>query len=455
MCIRDRSLEAGNTYQFDQAGPYDALLYLRDSSGNEIAYDDQSGGNNDARLIYTITETGTYYLDATSWLGEHTGTYTLSASLIDNGAPDDDYAGDTSTTGSLGVGETVSGQIESSGDHDWFRMNLDGGTTYQISAGSDTEGGAYFSLYDSSGNLISTRGGDSLYSDSSTFNLNSYGLSGGTYYFGITGYSGTGEYAISLNSEINGLDDFSNNTDTIGVIVPEILGSSSTNWAQGSIDYNGDSDWFEVTLESNYEYSFGLLSGHVYGDLFNDLYDPVLRLYDQEGNFLTANDDRSNSSLESAIYWTASSSGTYYLEASAYNNQYTGNYLLTSYVNTINEPLPDGFSTQDGYGDANVELAFESLTGNQLDSVSNLGGDLWGLDMIGAPEVWNYGYTGEGITVAVIDTGVDLDHPEFAGRIVGGWDFVDNDAYADDEQGHGTHVAGTIAGANDLSLIHI
>ena len=32
------SLEAGNTYQFDQAGPYDALLYLRDSSGNEIAY---------------------------------------------------------------------------------------------------------------------------------------------------------------------------------------------------------------------------------------------------------------------------------------------------------------------------------------------------------------------------------------------------------------------------------
>ena len=68
-----------------------------------------------------------------------------------------------------------------------------------------------------------------------------------------------------------------------------------------------------------------------------------------------------------------------------------------------------------------------------------------GFDMIGAPEVWNYGYTGENITVAVIDTGVDLDHPEFAGRIVDGWDFVDNDPYADDEEGHGTQCAGTIA----------
>ena len=79
---------------------------------------------------------------------------------------------------------------------------------------------------------------------------------------------------------------------------------------------------------------------------------------------------------------------------------------------------------------------------------------MWGLDHIGAPEVWNAyqdfsGVTGDGITIAVVDTGVDLDHPEFAGRIVPGYDFVDNDTIADDGNGHGTHVAGTIAGAND------
>ena len=47
------TLEAGATYQFDQVGPYDAFLFLRDSAGNEITYDDQSGGNNDAQIIYT------------------------------------------------------------------------------------------------------------------------------------------------------------------------------------------------------------------------------------------------------------------------------------------------------------------------------------------------------------------------------------------------------------------
>jgi subtilisin family serine protease len=52
---------------------------------------------------------------------------------------------------------------------------------------------------------------------------------------------------------------------------------------------------------------------------------------------------------------------------------------------------------------------------------------------------------GDGVTVAVVDSGLDLDHPSFAGRIVTGWDFVDGDDYPDDENGHGTHVAGIVA----------
>ena len=86
--------------------------------------------------------------------------------------------------------------------------------------------------------------------------------------------------------------------------------------------------------------------------------------------------------------------------------------------------------------------------------MANLGGNLWGVDNVDAPEVWSDsstfpGVTGEGVTIAVIDTGVDLDHPEFNGRITDGYDFVDNDVIADDGHGHGTHVAGTIAGNNN------
>ena len=131
------TLEAGATYQFDQIGPYDAFLYLRDSSGNVITYDDQSGGNNDALLIYTATESGTYYLDATAYADSFTGSYVLGSSLISDGGVDDDYAGDTSTTGSLTVGGSVNGNLETYEDSDWFAINLQANTSYLFEIDSD------------------------------------------------------------------------------------------------------------------------------------------------------------------------------------------------------------------------------------------------------------------------------------------------------------------------------
>lgn len=54
---------------------------------------------------------------------------------------------------------------------------------------------------------------------------------------------------------------------------------------------------------------------------------------------------------------------------------------------------------------------------------------------------------GAGVTAYVIDTGVRTTHREFGGRASSGWDFVDDDADAEDGSGHGTHVAATLAGA--------
>ncbi len=69
----------------------------------------------------------------------------------------------------------------------------------------------------------------------------------------------------------------------------------------------------------------------------------------------------------------------------------------------------------------------------------------WNMGLIGAPQAWDVTTGTSAITVAIVDTGVDLDHPEFAGRIVQGWDFVNNDPSPDDDNGHGTHVAGIAA----------
>lgn len=76
----------------------------------------------------------------------------------------------------------------------------------------------------------------------------------------------------------------------------------------------------------------------------------------------------------------------------------------------------------------------------------------WGLDRIDqrqrpldASYAWPRG-AGRGTTVYVLDTGVRTTHRDFGGRARSGWDFVDDDPVAEDDNGHGTHVAATAAG---------
>ncbi|CEH34872.1 S8 family peptidase [Romboutsia lituseburensis] len=73
----------------------------------------------------------------------------------------------------------------------------------------------------------------------------------------------------------------------------------------------------------------------------------------------------------------------------------------------------------------------------------------YGVTMLNATEAWKKGYTGKGVVVAIIDTGCDTKHPALEGRIIGGRNFTSDDNsnpdIFDDYQGHGTHVAGTIA----------
>lgn len=73
---------------------------------------------------------------------------------------------------------------------------------------------------------------------------------------------------------------------------------------------------------------------------------------------------------------------------------------------------------------------------------------------VNAPQVWEQGYTGQGVVVAIIDTGVNYEHADLASRLWDGgasyphhgYDFSDNDNDPMDRHGHGTHVAGTVCG---------
>ena len=206
--------------------------------------------------------------------GRKKGTYTVT--VTENPAVQaapavapDDFAADASTTGTVAVGGSATGEIERAGDSDWFAVTLKAGKTYTVDLkGRDTGDGTLKDPYldgvfDAAGRLVgATWDYDSGEGRNSRTTVAVE--ADGTYYV-AAGASGRkkGTYTVTV-TEVP--DDFAADASTTGTVA---VGGSAT----GEIERAGDSDWFAVTLESGKSYTVDL-KGRVTGD--GTLKDPYL-----------------------------------------------------------------------------------------------------------------------------------------------------------------------------------
>jgi len=81
----------------------------------------------------------------------------------------------------------------------------------------------------------------------------------------------------------------------------------------------------------------------------------------------------------------------------------------------------------------------------------------WGLLKINAPAAWNTTTGSAAVTVAIVDSGIDPNHPDLRNQLVTGYDFVNDDADPSDDHGHGTRMAGVVAadGYNGIGIIGV
>ena len=326
------TLEAGKPYRIDLKGwstgegtlfdPY--LRGVHDADGALIAgtTNDDGGIVSNSRVFFTPGEDGTYYVAAGArahWLG--TGTYTLS--VTDLYVPDD-YAAGTGTIGTVAVGGSATGNIESSGDRDWFAVTLEAGKTYRIDLeGSWTGDGTLTDpvlrgVHDADGTLIAGTANDN---GGTSYNSRVFFTAGedGIYYVaasaGANWFRGAGTYTVSV-TELS--DDHAAGTGTRGTVA---VGGSAT----GDIETRGDRDWFAVTLEADKTYRIdleGVWTGR------GTLSDPVLRgVHDADGALIAGTQDNYDGPDNSRVFFTPGEDGTYYVAASAF--WHLGTYTLS------------------------------------------------------------------------------------------------------------------------------
>ena len=293
------------------AGTYYVRIEARESGANTL---EMTYAASTVETAQATSETETEYTEAE-----------LEALKLSSN--EDDFSAAPANAGAIEVGGTATGEVEVDKDIDWFAVTLEKGKAYRIEVkGSPTEDGTLADAYihgvhDAQGEYIGGTTNDDGGHDRNA-KLLFIAPEAGTHYVAAGGFHSryferTGTYQVSV-TELP--DDFIGRTGTSATVT---VGES----AEGTIDYNGDSDWFAVTLEAGVSYQIdlkGVWNGH--GTLGNPEIEGV---HDANGaQVFDRYDWHSASGTNERRVFTPSEGGTYYVNVTAEDGG-TGTYELS------------------------------------------------------------------------------------------------------------------------------
>ncbi|MCZ8199669.1 S8 family serine peptidase [Microcystis sp. LE19-55.1A] len=336
--------------------------------------------------------------------------------------------------------------VGSTDTNDYYRFTLANSSNFNLGLTGMTAD-ADVQLLNSSGSLIASSINGGTTSESITRQL-----SAGTYYIRVYPYSGNTNYNLAV-SATSSVDLAGNTRATARAITVGPSTTSYTDWV-GSTDTN---DYYRFTLANSRNFNLGVTGMTADADV---------QLLNSSGSVIAYSD---NGGTASEGITRQLSAGTYYIRV----YPYSGNTNYNLAVSATTAPVVPGYSAISGYGLVNAAKAVAgALNQSPFANVPTFGGaNDWGVNLVNAPEAWARGYTGQGVVVAVLDTGVDRNHADLAGNIwtnageiandsldndgngyvddVYGWNFANGNNNTLDGNRHGTHVAGTIAARNN------
>jgi len=254
-------------------------------------------------------------------------TSCCAARLEDSAPPLNDNAPDLvpatiATTFSLAVGGSVDVSVDTLGDHDWYRVTLTAGQTYTFgtSSISGSNPDTFLNLRDAAGTVIVSDddGGDNTYTT-----LSYTATTSGTFFIDAGTYAdqSIGSYHLYAAANYTGADIAASAGTTATLAVGGAV--------NGSIEIASDRDWYAINLVAGQTYIFRTSGVTPSSDAAPGL-DTLMNLRNAAGTVLLTNDD-AGEHFFSAIRYTATTTGTHYIDVGAFSTG-TGAFNLTAFT---------------------------------------------------------------------------------------------------------------------------